>query len=292
VAVFAHNEGRWICDALEGIEIAARGYEVDITVLANGCTDTTGDAVRNFAKDRTHIRLIEIGLADKANAWNVYVHESLTSDRCAAIRAHVFVDGDIRVGEGAIPALAAALDEVPSANAAGGMPTTGRDREGWRTRMVAGGTLAGGLYALRGSFVDRIRQRHIRLPIGLIGEDWLVSFLAGSNLGADQASEQVPFIVFCTEAGFSFNSLDPFVPRDYATYFRRLWRYAVREVQFEMLMNLLRHEPLQAMPGDLGELYRRCLPPSRLKWVRRRTILRLLAVQYVRGVRARAMRDV
>jgi hypothetical protein len=291
VAVFAHNEGRRICDALESIETSALGFEVDTAVLANGYTDTTRDAVRNFAKHRMHIRLIEIGLADKANAWNVYIHEALTPDRCTATRAHVFVDGDIRVGKGAIPALAAALEEVPSANAAGGMLTTGRDREKWRTRMVAGGTLAGGLYALRGRFVDRIREQDIRLPIGFIGEDWLVSFLAGTNLGVDRSSDQAPLIVFSTGAGFAFKSLDPFVPRDYATYFQRLWRYALREVQFEMLMNLLSREPLHAMPSDLDELYRRCLPLSRLKWARRRTASRFLAVQHVRAMRARAMRD-
>ena len=37
------------------------------------------------------------------------------------------------------------------------LPTAGRDREAWSRRMIAHGTLAGGLYALRGDFVERIR---------------------------------------------------------------------------------------------------------------------------------------
>lgn len=289
-AVFAHNEARRIREAVESIEAAAAGHLLDITVLANGCTDRTGDTVRDVAKGRPHIRLIEIDLPDKANAWNVYVHDSITSGRSVEIRVHFFVDGDIRVGRDAFPALAAALEKVPSANAAGGMPTSGRDREAWRARMVARGTLAGNLYALRGSFVERIRAQNIRMPFGFIGEDWLVSFLAGTDLDAPRSTDQAPLVVFSPDAGFSFRSLNPLVPRDCSTYLRRLWRYALRDVQFEMLMHLLRQEPLKAMPADVAGLYRRCLPPSRLKWVGRRTPFRLLAIQRVRTMRARAIR--
>ena len=211
VAVFAHNEAQQIRGTLESIEAAAAGHPLEITVLANGCKDATGNVVRDYAKGRVHIRLIEIDLADKANAWNAYVHQPLTSDRCAEIRVHFFVDGDVRIGYKAFPELATALDEVPSANAAGGMPISGRDQESWRVRMVSQGLLAGGFYALRGSFVDRIHKQRIYMPLGFIGEDWLISYLANTNLGIGSLT-QAPLVVFSTSAGFSFRSLNPLYP--------------------------------------------------------------------------------
>lgn len=291
VAVFAHNEAQLIRGTLESIEAAAAGHPLEITVLANGCQDATGNVVRDYAKGRAHIRLIEIELADKANAWNTYVHQALTSDRYAEIRIHFFVDGDVRIGDNAFAELMATLGEVPSANAAGGMPSSGRDREAWRVRMVSRGILAGGLYALRGSFVERIRKQHIHMPLGLIGEDWLVSYLANTNLDISSLTIQAPLVVFSTSAGFSFRSLNPLYPLDYLTYLKRLWRYALRGVQFEMLLELLWRESLAAMPRDVKELYRRGQPPSRLKWIGRWSVFRLIAVQRVRIIRAQALRN-
>jgi hypothetical protein len=240
--------------------------------------------VRELALTSPRLRVVEIPLGDKANAWNHYVHTL-----AIAADMHVFVDGDVQVEPGALPALAAALAEVPTANAAGALPTTGRDREAWRVRMLAHGTLAGGLYALPGAFVERIRQRAIRLPQGLIGEDWLVSVLANSDLqplAMDPVAGQR--VVFARQAGFAFRSLSPWRPTDYRVYLRRLWRYALRGVQFEIVLGWLWHYPPESLPPEIEQLYLRARPPSRLKWVGWTSPLRLRAVQKVRGVRAQA----
>jgi hypothetical protein len=290
VAVFAHNEARRIEASIESVERAAGGRPLSITVLANGCTDRTVDVVRALAETRAHLTLVEIALADKANAWNTYVHDTFDEAAGAAIDAHFFVDGDVRIGDGAFRALAAALEHAPTANAAGGMPATGRDRDAWSRRMVERGFLAGNLYALRGAFVQRIRAGHVRMPIGFIGEDWLVSFLAGTDLGAVARTPAAPLVVFSPDALFSFRSLSPVSPRDYRTYAHRLWRYALRDVQFEMLLNFVRRASIVDMPRHVDDLYRDCLPPSRLVWVGRRTPLRFAAVQHVRSLRSRARR--
>ena len=284
VAVFAHNEAKRIAATLESIAVAADGAALDVVVLANGCRDRTAAIVHELAQASPRLRVVEIPLGDKANAWNHYVHTlGVTADM------HVFVDGDVQVEPGALPALAAALAGRPTANAAGALPTTGRDREAWSARMQANGTLAGGLYALRGEFVERIRQRGIRLPQGLIGEDWLVSVLAKSELqplAMEPASNQR--VVFAPQAGFAFRSLSPWRPADYRVYLRRLWRYALRGVQFEMVLGWLWHYPPETLPPEIEQLYLRARPPSRLKWVGWTSPLRLWAVQKVRGVRAKA----
>ena len=145
LAVFAHNESGRILEALEHIAAATGGEEVEVWVLANGCTDSTCAEVRACAKILPSLWLAEIGVGDKANAWNVYIHELITPERAREIEAHFFTDGDVMLGQAALLLLAAALNEVPSAKAAGGMPAAGRDKVGWRGRMVENGMLAGNL---------------------------------------------------------------------------------------------------------------------------------------------------
>jgi hypothetical protein len=127
LAVFAHNESGRIGAALQSIVQAAAGVDVEVWVLANGCTDSTSDEVRACATVLPHLWLAEIDVADKANAWNVYVHELITPERAAEIETYFFMDGDVTLERDALALLASSLEDVPTAKAAGGMPATGRD---------------------------------------------------------------------------------------------------------------------------------------------------------------------
>lgn len=287
VAVFAHNEAANIAASLASIHVAVPGVSIQVVVLANGCSDRTVNVVRDLAASNADLRLVEISLADKANAWNHYIHEIVASQPLRQAEMHVFVDGDIRLVPGSLVALATALEDMPAINAAGGFPANGRDREAWCRRMMVNGTLAGGLYALRGDFVDRLRQRNIRIPQGLIGEDWLVSHFAKSDLLplADN-SYSISRIAFPVAAGFSFRSLDPWRWRDWLVHLRRLWRYALRGVQFEMLFEWLLYQPPEALPRTVEQIYRQALPPSRMKWIGFSSPIRFLVIQQIRSLRA------
>ena len=292
MAVFAHNEARRIEAALRAIAGAAGGHAVDVFVLANGCTDGTADRVRACAGLLPHLTLVEVDLGDKVNAWNVYVQELHTPERMAEIETHYFTDGDVTLEAEALPRLADALREVPTAMAAGGMPATGRDRDAWRERMVRYSSLAGNLYALRGAFVRKLRDRRLRMPVGLFGEDRFVSWLVDTRLGDPPDSDDEIQCVFHRTAEFSFRSLSPKRPGDYRIYFRRKWRYARRALQHEMLMPILFRKGLEAMPAHVSELYVEAALPSRLKWVGLDTPYRLLAVLWIRSYRRRARRAV
>jgi len=288
LAVFAHNESGRIRAALESIGRAAGDRGVEVVVLANGCTDSTSDEVRACANVLPDLWLAEIELGDKANAWNVYVQDVITSERAQEIEAYFFMDGDVRLERDALVLLASALSEHPSALAAGGMPATGRDRDRWRTRMVEHGALAGNLYALRGSFVECLRQRHIRMPVGLIGEDLFVSWLVAEQLGRTTPLDEGPLCIFSSGAEFSFRSLSPLRLGDYRVFLRRKWRYTHRALQLEMLMHVLRAGGMAALPGHVNELYLNAPLPSRLRWVGMDTPLRLLAVLGIRSFRRRS----
>jgi glycosyltransferase involved in cell wall biosynthesis len=292
MAVFAHNESGRIGKALESIARASGGKDVEIHVLVNGCTDSTADEVRACAGTISHVWLVEIDRGDKANAWNVFVHDILTPERRREIELHFFMDGDVTLEPDALPRLASAFAEVPSASAAGGMPATGRDRDAWRVRMVENGVIAGNLYALRPSFVRELRERNLRMPVGLIGEDLFLSWLLASDVWKGKKPLDGPPCVFHAGAEFSFRSLSPLRVGDYRTYARRKWRYTRRALQLEMLVGLLKERGLAAMPANVEGLYLDAPLPSRLRWVGWDTPLRTLAVLWMRSLRKRRVNAV
>lgn len=223
VAIFAHNEAAHIAAAIERVLAESPAHALTVVVLANGCSDRTVAIAEELAGHHANLQVVDIALADKANAWNHYVHQVCAQAPHAQAGMHVFVDGDVTIQAGSLAALAAAFAHYPKVNATGALPCNGRDRAGWTRRMLANGTLAGGLYALNGRFVERLRQRAIGIPRGLIGEDWAVSLYAQSDLQPLlRTLPDAAHVAFAQTAGFAFRSLSPWRPGDYRIYLRRL----------------------------------------------------------------------
>lgn len=308
VAVFAHNEAGRVAHALASIAAATGGHGVEIFVLDNGSSDATAAEVRACAASVPHLNLVEIALGDKANAWNLFIHDFAVRDDGGAFELCFFMDADVTLERDAIDVLAFTLEEMPGALAAGGMPANGRDRDAWRARMVANGMLAGNFYCLRGTFVACLRAQGVRLPVGLIGEDFLVSWLVVQRIGAPapessaHAERLIPGApasvrivaaaptpcVFHHAAQFRFRSLSPWRPDDIRIYLRRKWRYTLRALQFQMLTQMLARFGVAAMPATVDELYRDAPIPSRLQWAGIDTVLRTAAVLHIRARRRRA----
>jgi glycosyltransferase involved in cell wall biosynthesis len=248
VAVFAHNEASTIVDCLRSILRQTAGRRTQVQVLANGCTDETADVVNAFALEHPEVRPIVITRGDKCNAWNVFVHE--TSPRA---EIYFYVDGDVQVCANAFDALARTLVDAPSVNAAAAVPDSGRSRAQLTEMTCRGRLLHGNLYALPRHFVDRIRQRGVRLPAGYIGDDGLVTSLAKWDLNPEG-----PFIhdriAPCPEARFWYRSLSPLRLDDWRLYLRRRVRYSVRHFQHELLAPQLRAQGITGMPGSANEL--------------------------------------
>jgi len=292
IAVFAHNEAKNIQQALESVAANARNKSLTIYVLVNGCSDSTADKVRESAALIENLWLLETDLADKAGTWNLFIHEVLSEKTLTEIETCFFMDGDVTLASGALSLLESVLDENPSAEAAGAMPGTGRDKNAWRYRMKCNGMLAGNCYALRSDFIQYIRERNVRMPVGLIGEDFFVSWLVASNVWRNRFPEkQGVRCIFHEKAEFVFQSLSPWKLADCKTYLRRKWRYTLRGIQHQMLVLTLMHQGLEAMPRNVQELYLKAPLPSRLVWSGLSNILdtamHLVAVQWVRAKRGK-----
>jgi glycosyltransferase involved in cell wall biosynthesis len=282
VAVFAHNEEKNIIACLDSLPDAARDCRIEAHVLVNGCTDRTLELVSEYAKEHAWIVVHAVEMGDKANAWNVYVHELAPE-----ADTHFFIDGDVEACPNALLNLQAALDRETQALAAAAVPATGRGRAASIRSMLSTRELAGNLYALRGSFLQRLKAARIRMPQGLIGEDSLVGALVKTDL--DPGTWDNRRVATDGQACFRFRSLTPFSLADWRLYGRRKIRYSLRRFQFLLLRDHFRSVGFRAMPSRIESLYAVTDSPRlRLTWRGLNSLFDWLALRRVRMAAARA----
>ena len=276
VAVFAHNEERKITACLASLAESHQHHPVQCFVLANGCTDGTEECVRAFIANNPWVHLISIQLGDKSNAWNIYVHEvAPPSD------VHFFIDGDLGACSGALTHLYRALTSNAEANAAAAVPATGRTRKRVTEQIIQDHDLLGNLYALRGTFLDRVRAHEIRIPVGLIGEDCMVGALAKWNLDL-KAGWREERIVPCPEAGFWFEPLSMLRPRDLSIYWKKQVRYGIRACQMQMIISIVKVQGLHRMPTHVRDLYAAEIGNCSLPWSGPRTFFNWIGMRRIR----------
>jgi len=243
VAVFAHNEAARIGRAIDALNGCSVDTKLEIYVLANGCTDSTASVARACAGRFAPIHVIEIVAGDKAGAWNHFIH-----DVRPKAELFFFTDGDCWIHPNALALLARRLEVDPIANAASGAPGCGLDRLKQVDTLISSRGLMGNLYALRGDFVERMRDANVRLPIGLIGEDSLIGALVKWDLDAKTWRDDRIAVESAATFYFGMPSL--------STYLRRLIRYSTRRYQLELLRDVIKTKGIPFLPRHIGELYR------------------------------------
>lgn len=279
-AVFAYNEARTITACLDSLEAAAGGLRrpVSIYVLANGCTDDTASIVDRYSLNHGHVKCIRLHMADKAAAWNHYIHH-LASE----VDMHLFIDGDVRACVGSAESLAQRLSDDPKARAVAAQPASGRSRTAWSANMIRFGRVAGCLYALRGEFVSELRTGDFVIPEGLVGEDLFLSAVIKGNLSPGGLFQPDSKLAIEPTAQFEFRSLSYRRPADWALYGRRLVRYRICDYQLMLLLNYLQWHGSDALPENMRELYATTAVKPPFRWHGRRTPLEWLAVAILRA---------
>lgn len=101
VIVPAHNEGRVIGRLLNRLLPSMRAGDMEVIVVANGCTDDTTAVAASFGPA---VRVLVLQAASK--------HQALvTGDRAASSFPRLYVDADVELGSDTVTALTAALRE-------------------------------------------------------------------------------------------------------------------------------------------------------------------------------------
>lgn len=258
IAVFAHNESNNIIACLKSVK-EAMGRDDRCVVLNNGSTDNTQILVDQFCKENLFSSQVTIELGDKSNAWNLFVHECNID-----AEIYIFLDGDCRISRQSFNALESCIRSQPEINAAAGIPDIGISPKNHKA-MIKDGGLSGNLYALPSSFVNKIRNHEIRLPVGLIGDDSLVGALAAWDLNPKNQWNRSR-IHICVEANFLYDRISLLDRKDRALYYRRRIRYSLRHFQIKLMRDILKKEGVKGMPATVDELYAKYQDKLRLEW--------------------------
>ncbi len=141
VVIPAHDEANVIGRLLRALLADARPGELEIVVVATGCTDLTAETARGFGPD---VRVVETEVASKVHALNL-------GDRAATAFPRLYVDADVVLDTRAVRETAAVL---ASGRALAAAP---------RLRV----DLSGASAAVRGFYAVWTRHPHFRR--GLVG---------------------------------------------------------------------------------------------------------------------------
>jgi glycosyltransferase involved in cell wall biosynthesis len=280
VMVLAHNEERHIGACLDSIFAADPERSFEVFVMANGCTDRTEDIVRQYGRERPEVKLVSIALGDKCNAWNAFIHETLPAS-CPGREIYFFMDGDARAVRGSFSAMAQALQDDSHAHSAAAVPASGRSVAFDRRKILDNRELVANLYALRGSFVDRLRAQSVRIPLKLEGDDGLIGALIKWDLAPERSGWDNRRIVPCADAAFEFESMSPFRPGDWKAYWKRALRYGRRRLEFRLLHPGLKARGIASLPMDITDLYPQA-ESLRLQWEGVYTLPNLIALRQMR----------
>lgn len=253
VVVLAHNEARRIERCLASIVADAPHARVDVVV--NGSTDATAAIASRFAERHPRVRVHDWPEGGKSRSWNRFVHDTLVEVPDVLL----FVDGDAEVVPGSLPAMVAAIDADAHLLCVGAMPGNGRRRAHYRAELREEHGIFGDLYALRGSFVRRLRAARVRLPDDLIGDDGLVGALAKIDLGTLEAWDDRRVLPI-DAASFLCEPVTLTRPSSWRLQYRRMINYSMRHFQNAIVTDILRREGAGGLPRRLASLYPEWLP--------------------------------
>jgi len=253
VCIFARNEALHLPRCIAALDAASDGLDYRAHILVNGCDDDTGAVAAVLAAANPRITVHELPVGDKAHAWNEYVFR-IARKAALPAKTHIFLDGDIRPGRGAVAALSRAINEAPEAYGAAALPASGRSRHFWAAHLRRNHYLSGNLYALSQEALCAFRSRKLRLPFGAKGEDGIIAYLLLTNFRGGSDDRHREKIVVAEDASFEFDPLT-FNARDIAIYRRRLRRYSERHFQKSILYRRLKSQGASAMPENIYDIY-------------------------------------
>jgi len=248
IAIFARNEMASLPRCLEALAAATAGAQAEVSLLLNGSTDGSEQAAPRLMREaRLRGSVWSIPHADKSNAINQYLHRLRPE-----AGLHVFVDAYAAVKPDALRRLAARLVAEPLAMAAAAVPSSGRSAAALRADMLEYPGLHGSLFALRGSFVERLAASGLRLPLGLYRGDGLLGSFVMHDLDSASSPWRPPHIAVEPEASWTLQSLRPWSPADIRRHLRRL----VQQGRGRLESGAIRHTiyPGQGRCGGFGAL--------------------------------------
>lgn len=197
------------------------------------------------------IRVWDISLGDKANAWNTYFHQIWGGESLV-----FFIDGYVRLHPDSLRNLDSALTARPSSLGGTGVPTVGWSAERLRREMLTSGGFHGNLCCVRGSVIDEIRRRNIRIPLGLYRVDSLMGAILTFGLNPLDNIWEPSRIVVVGESSWDLDMKSPWRWGDWVDkgkQFERQLRGKMENAAVKFLFTVLKDQP-EKLPTDVRTL--------------------------------------
>lgn len=246
IAILCNNEERRIEKCLASL--AGEMPAAQVHVVVNGSTDRTAEVARQFRGRPVLVH--EFVEGGKSRSWNRFLFDTLD----AFADMHVFVDGDAEVVPGSIAALVSTLTGDDRANLASALPRNGWNGPAYRAQMRREHGVFGDLYAIKGTFLARMKARSIRLPDDLIGDDGLIAAMAKTDLENESCWDDARVAV-CEGAGFLCEPVQLSRWRTVKMQHRRMINYSVRFFQNLIISEIMRAEGPAALPRSFASIY-------------------------------------
>ena len=243
ICMFAYNEEKHIQHSLQSVLANIDEDCKCITIVANGCTDNTVAVAKTIATNEPKLNVIELGLGDKCNAWNTYIHEHAPDGA-----THFFIDADVKFTNQVFPILHKQLQNS-SAHAVAGIPVSGRNQSFYESLVTKRSCFFGNLYGLSNNFIQMIKKKSFYMPVGL---NWIDSFLTKAvNTDIQFLDYNLPNrVTYKLGHGYEFDSLSPFKFDDIKLYKNRIARYELGKLQ-EVILDSI---PVKRWPRDMHEI--------------------------------------
>jgi hypothetical protein len=199
-----------------------------VHVLVNGNPSLAQALVTALAQQQTTpassgcspaIQVWSIPLGDKANAWNQYIHQLWAGEDIA-----FFIDGYVRLNPDAVQLLGHAMAANHQALGGTGVPTIGRSAKSIREDLIANTGYHGNFCCIKGDTIGSMRDKQIRLPVGLYRTDSLMGAILSYALDpANHAWEDARIHVHA-EASWQVDVAQWWRIKDVLVYFKRYLR--------------------------------------------------------------------
>ena len=251
ICMFVYNLENSLEASIKSVLKAAQELNFKLYIMCNGCADNSYSVASKFTESDERIYLLNLEFGDKSETWNRFVYEHYYNDSIP-----VFLDGDLTFKDASIHNLVKYQIDHPTYNSVSGIPWDGgRGAKSWQQSLVEGHHFTGNLYTLSPQFLLEVKSKNVRLPIGLIGDDSMLGYLTATNI-ADKSDEPILRRGVCLDAIFMYEKLNPLKLADIRLYFRRKVRYAMRALQQNSIVPLLKKDGISAMPGHASDVFK------------------------------------
>lgn len=177
IVVFASRESLGVLiRTIKAAQIAAQGTAgIDIVINGNSpLALALSDHLDNpeFVHEAIHVKVWDIAMGDKANAWNQYIHRIWAGESIA-----FFIDGYVRLNPNSVTLLGEAIAKRADALGGTGVPNGGPPSD-----ALPENGFHGNFCCIKGSTIKQMRQQNISLPLGLYRVDSLMGALLNLDL--------------------------------------------------------------------------------------------------------------